>query len=66
MKNQLLLSIMALFVFVNLGYAQTTSTNFANQGRDWFISKNTGSGQAGTKEQPAKDMGNIIHHLNHL
>ncbi|UZR94926.1 NosD domain-containing protein [Chondrinema litorale] len=63
MKNQLLLSIMALFVCVNLGYAQTTSTNFANQGRDWFISKNTGSGQMGTKEQPAKDMGNIIHHL---
>ena len=40
-----------------------TSTSFLNEGRDWYISKNKGSGQLGTKARPAKDMGNIIHHL---
>ncbi|MCF6279767.1 MAG: hypothetical protein L3J14_05405 [Flavobacteriaceae bacterium] len=44
-------------------YSQKTSKNFANKGRDWYISKTTGSGQLGTKERPAKDLGNIIHHL---
>jgi hypothetical protein len=34
-----------------------------NQGRKWYVSKSTGSGQLGTKEKPAKDLGNIIHHL---
>ncbi|MCF6169151.1 hypothetical protein [Lutibacter sp.] len=44
-------------------YSQNTSKNFANKGREWFISKTTGTGQLGTKERPAKDLGNIIHHL---
>lgn len=42
---------------------QNTSTNFANAGREWYVSKSRGSGQLGTKERPAKDLGNIIHHL---
>jgi len=40
-----------------------SSPNFSKKGRDWYVSKNTGSGQLGTKERPAKDLGNIIHHL---
>jgi len=40
-----------------------TSPNFARKGRKWFVSKTTGSGQLGTIERPAKDLGNIIHHL---
>lgn len=40
-----------------------TSANFANQGRAWYVSQTTGSGQLGTKEKPARDLGNIIHHL---
>lgn len=40
-----------------------TSTNFANKGREWYVSKTNGSGQLGTKEKPARDLGNIIHHL---
>ncbi len=46
------------------GAASGISTlNFSNKGRAWYVSKNTGSGQLGTKERPAKDLGNIIHHL---
>jgi len=44
-------------------YSQNTSLNFSNKGREWYVSKNKGSGQLGTKERPAKDLGNIIHHL---
>ena len=40
-----------------------TSTIFANKGREWYVSKTNGSGQLGTKEKPARDLGNIIHHL---
>lgn len=40
-----------------------TSQNFANSGRDWYVSKTTGKGKKGTKEMPAKDMGNILHLL---
>lgn len=40
-----------------------TSTIFANKGREWYVSKTKGSGQLGTKEKPARDLGNIIHHL---
>lgn len=40
-------------------FAQTTA-NFATKGRNWYVSKTTGSGKLGTKEQPAKDLGNII------
>jgi hypothetical protein len=49
-----------------LAYAQgneNSTATFAKVGRDWYISKTRGSGQLGTKEQPAKDLGNIIHHL---
>ena len=63
MKHSILvLALLAVFTSPNL-FAQNTSPNFANKGRDWFISKTTGSGQMGTKERPAKDLGNIIHHL---
>lgn len=41
----------------------TTSERFLNTGREWYISKSKGSGQLGTKAKPAKDLGNIIHHL---
>jgi len=54
--------LLGLCFFSILSYAQP-SANFSNPGRDWYISKSTGSGQMGTKERPAKDMGNIIHHL---
>lgn len=40
-----------------------TSEAFSNKGRDWYVSKANGSGQLGTKERPARDLGNIIHHL---
>lgn len=53
----------SIFVLLTYASAQNSSPNFSNEGRDWYISKNTGSGQMGTKERPAKDMGNIIHHL---
>tara|TARA_B100000949_G_scaffold71910_1_gene64017 strand:- start:16755 stop:18080 length:1326 start_codon:yes stop_codon:yes gene_type:complete len=62
MKNQISTAIILLVTF-NWGVSQNTSPNFSNEGRDWFISKTTGSGQMGTKERPAKDLGNIIHHL---
>ena len=58
------LSILLVMIFtISTINAQNTSRNFSNQGRDWYVSKNTGSGQLGTKERPAKDLGNIIHHL---
>ena len=40
-----------------------TSPIFANEGRDWYVSSANGRGQSGTKEKPARDLGNIIHHL---
>lgn len=43
--------------------SDNTSTNFSNKGREWYISAKNGTGQSGTKEQPARDLGNIIHHL---
>ncbi|WP_407557598.1 hypothetical protein [Winogradskyella sp. 4-2091] len=42
--------------------AQDT-VDFTKKGRDWYVSKSTGSGKLGTKEQPAKDLGNIIYLL---
>ncbi len=42
---------------------ENTSEDFMNEGRVWYVSKARGSGQLGTKERPAKDLGNIIHHL---
>ena len=42
---------------------KTATANFSNAGREWYISRTKGSGQLGTKERPAKDLGNIIHHL---
>ena len=55
--------LIALLLLAQHFYAQNTSPNFTHEGRTWYISKTTGSGQLGTKERPAKDMGNIIHHL---
>lgn len=40
-----------------------TSPMFANKGRLWYVSATNGSGQLGTIEKPARDLGNIIHHL---
>ncbi|KPM32895.1 Hypothetical protein I595_1322 [Croceitalea dokdonensis DOKDO 023] len=54
---------MVFFCTIGATLAQHTSTNFSNGGRDWYVSKNTGSGQLGTQERPAKDLGNILHHL---
>src|SRR5690606_11305565 len=58
---------MLLIAFVNITMSAqnnpNSSPNFANQGREWFVSAANGSGQLGTKERPAKDLGNIIHHL---
>ena len=48
---------------ISLNHLQKTSSNFLNKGRNWYVSKARGSGQLGTKERPAKDLGNIIHHL---
>ncbi|WP_299098624.1 hypothetical protein [uncultured Winogradskyella sp.] len=42
--------------------AQDT-VDFTKKGRDWYVSESTGSGKLGTKEQPAKDLGNIIYLL---
>lgn len=42
---------------------KSLATTVSNKGREWYVSKTTGSGQLGTKEKPAKDLGNIIHHL---
>ena len=41
----------------------TTSATFLNEGREWYVSKTTGTGQLGTKAQPAQDLGNIVHLL---
>ena len=49
--------------FAQMKVSDKTTPNFSNKGRIWYISKNKGSGQLGTKERPAKDLGNIIHHL---
>ncbi|WP_456422355.1 hypothetical protein, partial [Lutibacter sp.] len=62
MKNIVTLLICIVLLNQNF-YSQNTSKNFANKGREWYVSKTTGSGQLGTKERPAKDLGNIIHHL---
>jgi len=62
MKNTIT-TILCLFLLTTYSYSQNTSKNFANKGREWYVSKTTGSGQLGTKERPAKDLGNIIHNL---
>lgn len=63
MKKQIKhLSFCLLLLTYFVGSSQT-STNFSNEGRDWYVSKTTGSGKLGTKERPAKDLGNIIHLL---
>ncbi|MEZ5009515.1 MAG: right-handed parallel beta-helix repeat-containing protein [Chitinophagales bacterium] len=43
--------------------SNNTSPIFANKGRLWYVSAANGSGQLGTIEKPARDLGNIIHHL---
>ena len=62
MKKTIVLALFMLTLSMPF-YSQNTSKNFANKGREWYVSKNKGSGQLGTKERPAKDLGNIIHHL---
>ncbi|VAV85405.1 hypothetical protein MNBD_BACTEROID02-379, partial [hydrothermal vent metagenome] len=61
--KKLITILCCLFLTTILSFSQNTSKNFANKGREWYVSKNTGSGQLGTKERPAKDLGNIIHKL---
>ncbi|SDD66133.1 Right handed beta helix region [Algoriphagus faecimaris] len=67
LKNRFLLGILCLAMIGKLSAQEqenpNTTPNFANQGREWFVSATNGSGQLGTKERPAKDLGNIIHHL---
>lgn len=69
MNKKASLLVLAAFLILqvqNQVYSQTNSNsspNFSNQGREWFISASNGSGQMGTKDRPAKDLGNIIHHL---
>jgi len=62
MKKIIIILLCICFYSFN-SYSQNTSKNFSNKGREWFVSKTTGSGQLGTKERPAKDLGNIIHKL---
>jgi len=50
-------------VFPDQKNPDQTSPNFANVGREWYISSENGKGQSGTKEKPARDLGNIIHRL---
>lgn len=40
-----------------------TTTNTIAEGRDWYVSQTNGTGKEGTKEQPAKDLGNIVAQL---
>jgi hypothetical protein len=63
MKNISKISLYLFLVTTAFCYSQSTSKNFANKGREWYVSKAKGSGQLGTKERPAKDLGNIIHRL---
>jgi len=69
MKTKQLVSIFIAVLFFStsalaqLTISDKTTANFLNKGREWYVSKNKGSGQLGTKERPAKDLGNIIHHL---
>ena len=57
---RLSLTVFIIFCMTSLSVAQSNNVDFNNQGRDWYVSKTTGSGRLGTKEQPAKDLGNII------
>ena len=61
--KKLITILCCLFLTTMLSFSQNTSKKFAKKGREWYVSKNTGSGQLGTKERPAKDLGNIIHKL---
>jgi len=58
----IVLTLAAITAFSQMNSEQTTEI-FANQGRDWYISSENGRGQQGSKEKPARDLGNIIHHL---
>ncbi len=60
LKNKLVL-LLILSTFYSIK-AQNV-VDFKNPGRDWYVSKTTGTGKLGTKEQPAKDLGNIIYLL---
>lgn len=62
MKSLLHIALVLLITvsFTSHSVAQNNSVDFKNKGRDWYVSKTTGSGRVGTKEQPAKDLGNII------
>lgn len=61
--KKIIITIITILLVNLVSYSQNTSTNFAKEGRKWYVSKTTGSGQLGTIERPAKDLGNIIHHL---
>jgi len=57
---RLSLVVFSILCTSSLSIAQNNGVDFKNKGRDWYVSKTTGSGRVGTKEQPAKDLGNII------
>ncbi len=53
----------ALVFFTLSSLCAQNAVDFKNNGRDWYVSKTTGTGKLGIKEQPAKDLGNIIYLL---
>lgn len=55
--------ILATLLCALPGLTAQNIVDFKNKGRDWYVSKTNGSGKLGTKEQPAKDLGNIIYLL---
>lgn len=57
------ISILVLALFTLTSLCAQNTVDFKNKGRDWYVSKTTGTGKLGTKEQPAKDLGNIIYLL---
>ncbi|MFB2118480.1 right-handed parallel beta-helix repeat-containing protein [Parapedobacter sp. 2B3] len=64
LPTQFALCLLACMMAALPALAQgNNSPSFAKKGREWFVSKANGSGQQGTKEKPAKDLGNIIHLL---
>ena len=62
-KSLLLFTALCFSLFLYSQPNSNSSPNFSNEGREWFVCQTNGSGQMGTKERPARDLGNIIHHL---
>ncbi len=52
-------SFLALFAFACIGLVWQSSA----EARDWYVSIHRGKGKKGTKEKPAKELGNILSKL---